>query len=326
MYSKEQLLEFYRTMVRIRTFEEKAAECFTKGMLAGNIHLSIGQEAAEAGAFAAIGPQDYFTSTHRGHGHAIARGADPKLAMAELFGKKTGYCKGKGGSMHLADFSVGMLGANGVVGGGFNIATGAALAIKQRHGSDVAVCFFGDGASSRGTFHEAVNLAASWKLPVIYVCENNAWASTTRFDDIKNVDYLSERAQGYGIPGVTVDGNDVESVRDASAKLIDRARRGDGPSILECKTYRRDGHFITDPQKYRSQEEVEEWKLYNDPIDRFRRKILLEGVVAQDDLDAAEERLDQEFAQALEFAVNSPFPKAEDALDDVFSGEVNLYE
>ena len=147
--------------------------------------------------------------------------------------------------MHLADFSVGMLGANGVVGGGFNIATGAALAIKQRHGSDVAVCFFGDGASSRGTFHEAVNLAASWKLPVIYVCENNAWASTTRFDDIKNVDYLSERAQGYGIPGVTVDGNDVESVRDASAKLIDRARRGDGPSILECKTYRRDGHFIT---------------------------------------------------------------------------------
>lgn len=151
-------------------------------------------------------------------------------------------------------------------------------------------------------------------------------AKGARFDDIKNVDYLSERAQGYGIPGVTVDGNDVESVRDASAKLIDRARRGDGPSILECKTYRRDGHFITDPQKYRSQEEVEEWKLYNDPIDRFRRKIMLEGVVAQNDLDAAEERLDQEFAQALEFAVNSPFPKAEDALDDVFSGEVNLYE
>ena len=216
-YEKSFLLSLYRDMVRIRAFEEHAAECFTKGMLAGNIHLSIGQEAAEAGAFAAIEPRDYFTSTHRGHGHAIARGADPKRAMAELFGKAAGYCKGKGGSMHLADFSVGMLGANGVVGGGFNIATGAALAIKQRHGSDVAVCFFGDGASSRGTFHEAVNLAASWKLPVIYVCENNAWASTTRFDDIKNVDYLSERAQGYGIPGVTVDGNDVESVRDASA-------------------------------------------------------------------------------------------------------------
>ena len=299
----QQAVDLYTTMRKIRRFEETVKAHIGKEIV-GPAHLYIGEEAVATGVCSNLTHHDYVTSTHRGHGHTL----------------------GKGGSMHLADFSVGMLGANGVVGGGFNIATGAALAIKQRHGSDVAVCFFGDGASSRGTFHEAVNLAASWKLPVIYVCENNAWASTTRFDDIKNVDYLSERAQGYGIPGVTVDGNDVESVRDASAKLIDRARRGDGPSILECKTYRRDGHFITDPQKYRSQEEVEEWKLYNDPIDRFRRKILLEGVVTQDDLDAAEEQLDQEFAQALEFAVNSPFPKAEDALDDVFSDEVNLYE
>lgn len=321
----QQAVDLYTTMRKIRRFEETVKAHIGKEIV-GPAHLYIGEEAVATGVCSNLTHHDYVTSTHRGHGHTLAKGARVDRSLAELYGRATGYCKGKGGSMHLADFSIGMLGANGVVGGGFNIATGAALAIKQRHGSDVAVCFFGDGASSRGTFHEAVNLAASWKLPVIYVCENNAWASTTRFDDIKNVDYLSERAQGYGIPGVTVDGNDVESVRDASAKLIDRARRGDGPSILECKTYRRDGHFITDPQKYRSQEEVEEWKLYNDPIDRFRRKILLEGVVTQDDLYAAEERLDQEFAQALEFAVNSPFPKAEDALDDVFSGEVNLYE
>lgn len=209
----QQAVDLYTTMRKIRRFEETVKAHIGKEIV-GPAHLYIGEEAVATGVCSNLTHHDYVTSTHRGHGHTLAKGARVDRSLAELYGRATGYCKGKGGSMHLADFSVGMLGANGVVGGGFNIATGAALAIKQRHGSDVAVCFFGDGASSRGTFHEAVNLAASWKLPVIYVCENNAWASTTRFDDIKNVDYLSERAQGYGIPGVTVDGNDVESVRD----------------------------------------------------------------------------------------------------------------
>lgn len=321
----QQAIDLYTTMRRIRKFEETVKAHIGKEIV-GPAHLYIGEEAVATGVCSNLTHKDYVTSTHRGHGHTLAKGARVDRSLAELYGRTTGYCKGKGGSMHLADFSVGMLGANGVVGGGFNIATGAALAIKQRHGNEVAVCFFGDGASSRGTFHEAVNLAATWSLPVIFVCENNAWASTTRFDDVKNVDYLSERAAGYGIPGVTVDGNDVESVRDAAAKLVARARRGEGPSILECKTYRRDGHFITDPQLYRSQEEVEEWKEYNDPIDRFRKKILLNGTVTQADLDAAEAGLDKEFADALEFAANSPFPTTDQALEDVYSGEVDLYE
>lgn len=230
-----QATDLYTTMRRIRRFEETVKELHGTSIV-GPAHLYIGEEAVATGVCANLGADDYITSTHRGHGHTIAKGARLDRAFAELFGKRTGYCKGKGGSMHLADFSVGMLGANGVVGGGFTIATGAALAIRQRHGSEVAVCFFGDGASSRGTFHEAVNLAASWKLPVVYVCENNAWASTTRFRDIGTVDYLSLRAAGYGIPGLSVDGNDVEAVLESSARLIDRARRGEGPSILECRT------------------------------------------------------------------------------------------
>lgn len=228
--------------------------------------------------------------------------------------------------MHLADFSVGMLGANGVVGGGFNIATGAALAIKQRHGSEVAVCFFGDGASSRGTFHEAVNFAASFKLPVVFVCENNSWASTTRFDDIKNVDYLSSRAQGYGIPGVTVDGNDVESVLRNSRKLIDRARKGLGPSLLECRSYRIDGHFTTDPQRYRSQDEVDQWRKFNDPIDRFTNRMITLNILDQSDLDQMDERVEQELRDALEFARTSPEPDPAQALEDIYSGEVVSHE
>ena len=201
MYSKEQLLEFYRTMVRIRTFEEKAAECFTKGMLAGNIHLSIGQEAAEAGAFAAIGPQDYFTSTHRGHGHAIARGADPKLAMAELFGKKTGYCKGKGGSMHIADMEkMNHLGANGIVGAGQPISAGSALASKILGDGAVTVGCFGDGATNEGSFHEALNMAAAWHLPMVWFIENNCYGVSTEIHRVTNTPHLATRAEGYGVP------------------------------------------------------------------------------------------------------------------------------
>lgn len=321
----EQAKELYTTMRKIRRFEETVKRLHGTEIL-GPAHLYIGEEAVATGVCSNLTHKDYVTSTHRGHGHTLAKGARLDRSFAELFGKRTGYCKGKGGSMHLADFSVGMLGANGVVGGGFNIATGAALAIKQRHGSEVAVCFFGDGASSRGTFHEAANLAASWKLPVVYVCENNAWASTTRFNDIKNVDYLSIRAAGYGIPGVSVDGNDVEAVRTASASLIGRARRGEGPSILECKTYRIEGHFLGDPQRYRTQEEVQDVHVHNDPIDRFRTKMLLDGILTQEDIDQVEAELDEAFEKALEFARTSPFPEPEEALKDVYAGEVKIDE
>lgn len=320
-----QATDLYTTMRRIRRFEETVKELHGTSIV-GPAHLYIGEEAVATGVCANLGADDYITSTHRGHGHTIAKGARLDRAFAELFGKRTGYCKGKGGSMHLADFSVGMLGANGVVGGGFTIATGAALAIRQRHGSEVAVCFFGDGASSRGTFHEAVNLAASWKLPVVYVCENNAWASTTRFRDIGTVDYLSLRAAGYGIPGLSVDGNDVEAVLESSARLIDRARRGEGPSILECRTYRIEGHFLGDPQLYRSQEEVRDMHTHHDPIDRFRTKALTEGLLTQADLDTIERNLDDEFDKALAFAQDSPLPDPEEALQDVYAGKVDVHE
>lgn len=322
---REQALQLYRTMRRIRRFDQTVKELQGKE-IKGPAHLYIGEEAIATGVCANLSKHDYVTSTHRGHGHTLAKGARMDRSFAELFGKASGYCHGHGGSMHLADFSVGMLGANGVVGGGFNIATGAALAIKQRHGSEVAVCFFGDGASSRGTFHEAVNFAASFKLPVVFVCENNSWASTTRFDDIKNVDYLSSRAQGYGIPGVTVDGNDVESVLRNSRKLIDRARKGLGPSLLECRSYRIDGHFTTDPQRYRSQDEVDQWRKFNDPIDRFTNRMITLNILDQSDLDQMDERVEQELRDALEFARTSPEPDPAQALEDIYSGEVVSHE
>ena len=313
MYSKEQLLEFYRTMVRIRTFEEKAAECFTKGMLAGNIHLSIGQEAAEAGAFAAIGPQDYFTSTHRGHGHAIARGADPKLAMAELFGKKTGYCKGKGGSMHIMDMSLGILGANGIVGGGIPIATGAGYSCKYRGTDQVVLCFFGDGASNEGTFHESINMAAAWDLPVVYIIENNHYGITVDIDRVTKEHDLAKRAVGYGIDGYTIDGNDVEKVYDTVSQAVAKARSGGGPSIVECKTYRQHGHNGGDPGRYRKEGELEYWKS-RDPLKLFREA----GYLNEDEIAAIEAQVEQEIQEACKFAVDSPYPDESDLMKGIF--------
>ena len=257
MYSKEQLLEFYRTMVRIRTFEEKAAECFTKGMLAGNIHLSIGQEAAEAGAFAAIGPQDYFTSTHRGHGHAIARGADPKLAMAELFGKKTGYCKGKGGSMHIADMEkMNHLGANGIVGGGQPISAGSALASKILGDGAVTVGCFGDGATNEGSFHESLNMAAAWQLPMVWFIENNCYGVSTEIHRVTNTSHLASRAEAYGVPYAIVDGTNptlnsgrmsinlkpLEERDDRAPEIIRRLNDAHGTANTDTSGYH---HTIT---------------------------------------------------------------------------------
>ena len=233
-YSDKMLLDIYGTMLRIRRFEEKAAECFTKGMLAGNIHLSIGQEAVAAGACAALDAADYITSTHRGHGHCLAKGGDPRLMMAELFGKGSGYCKGKGGSMHIAELeNLHILGANGIVGAGIPIATGSALASKIRKDRCVTLCFFGDSASNQGTFHESVNMAAAWKLPVVYLCENNGYGVSTAIGRVTNTDCISVRAKAYNIPGVTVDGTDPIAVYEAVKEAAGRARGGEGPTGLK---------------------------------------------------------------------------------------------
>jgi len=308
-YDKETLKFFYETMVKIRNFELTVEKYFFDGEIPGFVHLYIGEEATATGVMANLRKTDYIQSTHRGHGHTIAKGADLKHMMAEIFGKITGCCKGKGGSMHIADFSVGMLGANGIVGGGFSLATGAALAQKMQKTDGVAVAFFGDGASNRGTFHEAANMAAAWKLPVIFLCENNQWASTTPYRTTTSVDDIADRAQGYGMPGVIVDGNDVFAVYEAAKDLIERARRGEGPAILECKTYRIKGHFVGDPEMYRTKEEVQKVLEETDPIPRFEAKVLKAKAMTKKELEAMRTRVEKELAEALEFARTSPEPE-----------------
>jgi len=314
----ETLLSLYRTMVTIRKFETLAGEMFAAGKIPGFIHLSIGQEASSVGVCSVLRRDDYMTTTHRGHGHVIAKGADLKKMFAELMGRKTGYCKGKGGSMHIADFSIGILGANGVVAGGFPIAVGAGLSIKLRRTDQVAVCFFGDGASNRGTFHEALNMAAIWKLPLLFVCENNCYASTTRTSYACSVIDIASRAKGYNIPGMSVDGNDIFAVRQAAGDAVARARRGEGPTLLENKTYRRRGHFEGDPQKYRNQAEVAEWQQKNDPLVRFTTVLKKKKILTNELEKEIQEKVEVELKEAVKFAEESEFPKPEEALEDLF--------
>jgi TPP-dependent pyruvate/acetoin dehydrogenase alpha subunit len=311
-------LALFKKMVTVRAFEEKTGELFQQNLIPGFIHLSIGEEASSVGTCSVLREDDYVASTHRGHGHMIAKGADPKLMFAELFGKATGYCRGKGGSMHIADFSIGILGANGVVGGGFPIIVGAGLSIKMRKTDQVAVVFFGDGAANRGTFHEAANMAAIWKLPVVFVCENNLYASTTPASYSLAGGSVAGRASAYGIPGWVANGNDLLDVRQTVGKAVKRAREGKGPSIVENKTYRYRGHFEGDPQKYRSQEEVREVRRKADPIRLFRNYLRKEGVLS----DKAEKDLIKEVTRLIEEAVTyaqeAPLPRPEDALEDLF--------
>lgn len=315
---KKTLLELYRQMVTVRRFETMAGEYFAAGEIPGFIHLSIGQEASSVGACSCLRPDDYVITTHRGHGHMIAKGADLNRMTAELFGKKTGYCKGKGGSMHIADFSIGILGANGVVAGGLPIITGAGLSIKMRKTEQVAVCFFGDGATNRGPVHEAMNMAAIWKLPVLFVVENNQWSSTTPLNYSCSVEDLCSRAAGYNMPGEKVDGNDVLAVRKATGEAVARARAGEGPTFIENKTYRIKGHFEGDPQKYRTEEEIKSWQDEKDPINRFARvlykKRYLTRKLAAQVLEEAQANVDK----AVTFAKTSPFPEPEDALTDLY--------
>ena len=315
---KEQLLHIHETMTKIRRFEEKASELFADMLIPGFVHLYIGEEAVATGVCANLSDKDFIASTHRGHGHVIAKGADLKLMMAELFGKKDGYCKGKGGSMHIADVHKGILGANGIVGGGQPIATGAALACKKKNTGGVAISFFGDGATNRGTFHESINLAAVWKLPAIYVIENNFFGEFCPIEESCSVQKLSLRAAAYGIPGVTVDGNDVLAVQEASAKLIERARKGEGPSILECMTWRHHGHFEGDSAEYKDPKLQEEW-LAKDPIPRFKNYLVEKAKIATKDVEAVEAKVEILIAEAIEFAKNSPEPDPSNLFDDVYA-------
>ena len=316
--SKKENLALFKNMLLIRAFEEKAGELFEQNLIPGFIHLSIGEEASSVGTCSVLRADDYVASTHRGHGHMIAKGADPKLMFAELLGKSSGYCKGKGGSMHIADFSIGILGANGVVGGGFPIIVGAGLSIKLRKTDQVGVVFFGDGASNRGTFHEAVNMAAIWDLPVIFVCENNLYASTTPSEYTLAGGSVSERAKAYGIPGFVTDGNDILEVRKTVARMVKRARMGKGPSIVENKTYRYRGHFEGDPQKYRTREEIEGFRKKSDPIERFRVFLKKEGALSDKTYKTFKTEVKHEIKESLEYAREAPLPKPEAAMEDLF--------
>ncbi len=314
------LLDFYRTMLTIRRFEERVAKEYADMAIPGLVHSYIGEEACATGVCAALRRDDRIVSTHRGHGHCIAKGADINRMMAELYGRTTGYCKGKGGSMHIADFNVGMLGANGIVGGGFGIATGAALAAKLEGLGGVAVSFFGDGATEEGTFHENMNLASIWKLPLIFACENNLYGSTVPASYGIAVKDIAVKAVGYAMPGKIVDGNDVLAVYEAAKEAVARARAGEGPSFLEMKTYRWRTHTeaLWPLGDNRPKEEVESWKK-RDPVPALGNKMLAEGMATKEELEAIDREIMERIRNAINFALESPLPKPEDALADVFS-------
>jgi TPP-dependent pyruvate/acetoin dehydrogenase alpha subunit len=307
------------TMIRIRAFEERVRDLFAGGRLPGFVHLSIGQEGVAAGACVALRGDDYVLSTHRGHGHMVAKGADTARMMAELYAKRTGSCRGKGGSMHIADASVGVLGANGVVAGGLSVAAGVGLSIKQRRTGQVCLCFFGDGAANRGPFHEALNLAGIWKLPVIFLCENNGWASSTSHASACAVQDVAARAAGYGLRGVVVDGMDALEVFATVREAVDRARAGGGPALVEAKVVRWQGHYEGDPQGYRDRAEVAHGKA-RDPIARLRSKLLAESVLSAEQIVEMEQAAHAEIDAAVAFGESSPLPAPEEALNDLFAG------
>ena len=316
----QELLGMYRNMAMIRAFDSRAVEEFHAGNIPGVVHTYIGEEAVAVGACSTLRRTDKIVSTHRGHGHTIAKGADINLMMAELFARSNGYCHGKGGSMHIADFSVGMLGANGIVGAGMPIATGAALAAQLDHSDGVAVAFFGDGASNEGAFHGSLNLASIWKLPVIFVCENNRWAVGVPASYALSVEDVSVRAISYNIPGVTVDGTDVLAVREAMEQAVQRAREGLGPTLVECKTYRWRGHSEQEgnPPDSRSQDEQDLGRT-NDPIEKFSDRLKEQGLASDADLKQIDEQVATAVEEAIAFAKASPMPNPEDALTDVFA-------
>ena len=317
--TRDKLLWIYERMRLIRDFEERLHVDFAAGKIPGFVHLYAGEEAVATGVCAHLRDDDYITSTHRGHGHCLAKGVDVRSMMAEIYGKATGACKGKGGSMHIADVDKGMLGANGIVGGGPPLACGAGLTAKIKGTDQVAVCFFGDGASNQGTTLEAMNLAGIWKLPIVFVCENNRYAETTASDYSVSGRDIAARARGFGMPSAAVDGQDVFAVHEAAAEAIARARRGEGPSTLEARTYRYFGHFEGDTIRYRTREEEESFKA-RDCLARFRAAVLEQGLLTEADLDAADRRSRDAIDSAVSFAEQSPLPSPAELLTDVYVG------
>jgi pyruvate dehydrogenase E1 component alpha subunit len=316
--SDGKLLEMYKRMVLIREFETKIHYLFLEGTMPGTIHLYYGQEAVAVGVCANLTNEDMVTSTHRPHGHCLAKGVSVKSAMAELFAKTTGCCKAKGGSMHMGDFSVGMVPAIAIVGGNIPIATGIALAMKFQKKGNVAVSFFGEGATNEGAFHEAINMGAIWNLPVIYVCENNFYGASTHMSKVLKINRISERASAYGIPGATVDGNDLLEVYRTAKQAIERARNGEGPTLIECLTYRRGGHSRRDANLYRDKKEEAEW-MARDPIVLLRDKLSKEGIANDGIYKNIEKEVQAEIDDAVSYAKNSPDPQPQDALTGLWA-------
>jgi acetoin:2,6-dichlorophenolindophenol oxidoreductase subunit alpha len=319
---KADQVELLQQMILIREFDQLAIELRTARRIHGALHPYVGEEAVAVGVCAALDRTDRITSTHRGHGHCIAKGADINRMMAELFGRVDGYCKGKGGSMHIADFAIGMLGANGIVAGGMPIACGAALAAQLEGAGGVAACFFGDGATGEGEFHETLNIAAVWKLPLIFVCENNRYGAGNAIESVRANPEISQHAAAYGMPGVPVDGNDVLAVRDATGEAVDRARRGDGPTLLHCKTFRWLFHAMRDvpPPETRSADLLAAWRARDrDPIARFEDHLTAAGAVTAADVLAIRDQVKRALAAAVDFAEASPYPDPKDLLVDMFA-------
>jgi pyruvate dehydrogenase E1 component alpha subunit len=315
---QERLIKMYEVMLKIRYFEDRVKVLFANGEMPGFVHLYLGQEAVAAGTCAVLKDDDYITSTHRGHGHIIAKGGEMKYMMAELYGKATGYNKGKGGSMHNAWPKLGILGANGIVSCGIPIATGAGMSAKVRKSGQVVACFFGDGASNEGTFHESLNIAGAFALPVVYICENNLYAVSTRQSKVRKVEDIADRAAGYGMPGLVIDGNDVIAVYEAVYEAVERARAGEGPTLVECKTYRWRAHFEGEVDTYRPPEEVEAW-LKREPIAPYRKLLEEQGVLSEAEAQAIEASVIRELNEAVEFARVSPLPEPETALQGLWA-------
>lgn len=318
--SKEKLKDMLVKMYRIRFFEETIKNLYFEDLITGPLHLYIGEEAVAVGACSALKKRDYVVSTHRGHGHCIAKGGNLTKMMAELLGRETGYCKGRGGSMHLADHKIGLLTCSGIVAGGIPISVGAAFSSYYRNSGQVTISFFGDGATNQGSFHESLNLASVWKLPVVFVCENNCYAITVPTTCSLPLENIKDRAVGYGIPGKVVDGMNVLAVYEVVKEAVDRARDGKGPSLIEAKTYRFEGHWVGDPIVYRTNEEVKEWKK-RDPILNFRKTVLESDQLSENELNSIQKRARRELQEAVEFAKNSPLPNPDDVEKYVYHVE-----
>lgn len=317
-YSQEELKKMLYDMMLIRSFEERVEKLFQQGKIHGTMHLCIGQEATAVGACVPLTKEDKITSNHRGHGHSIAKGTEVNGMMAELLAKETGYCKGKGGSMHIADFNVGNLGANGIVAAGLPLGVGAAMTSKMKDLGYVVVCFFGDGATNEGAFHEAVNLASVWKLPVIFFCENNLYGMSGSIKEMVNIENIAERAKSYGIPGCTINGNDVLEVAETTRKAVERAKNGEGPTLIEAQTYRWKGHSKSDARKYRTREEEKLWRKQKDPIALFKENLIQSDVITEELFTEYAEQVEKKIDQAVEFAESSDEPNEDTLMKDIY--------